>query len=221
MTSLVARLLAPVLLGFAALAANASAPFDEGIEYQAIVPPQPTESTGKVEVVELFWYGCPHCYQLEPDLEAWLARKPDNVEFRRVPAVLNRHWALHARAYYAAEVLGAVERIHVPLFKAIHEQRRRLNSVDALAAFFVEQGVAEDQFRKAMASFAVELKVKRAQRVSRAYGIEGVPSIVVNGRYRTNATLANGQRGMFQVIDYLVAREQAQIQAAATQPAGH
>jgi thiol:disulfide interchange protein DsbA len=187
--------------------ATATESFDEGIEYQLIVPPQPTSTPDKVEVVEMFWYGCPHCFHLEPEMKDWLKHKPENVEFVRIPAILNPEWAIHARTYYAAEVLGVLDKIHDPLFNALHVERQRLFDLDSIAAFFAKHGVPEEDFRKAYHSFAVEVKLRRAQRLTRAYGINGVPAMIINGKYRTDATLGNGTQGMFRVVDFLVAQE--------------
>lgn len=185
--------------------------FDEGIEYKLVVPPQPTENSAKVEVVELFWYGCPHCFVFEPYLNAWLKRKPDNVEFIRIPATLNPNWVIHARAYYTAETLGALDKIHEPLFHAVHEEKRALNDEAALEAFFADHGVSREDFRKTFRSFAVETKLRRASDLAKRYGITGVPAIVINGKYRTDAGLAAGSyENLVQVMDYLVRKETPQ-----------
>ena len=156
--------------------------FEEGIEYQRVVPPQPTDDPSKVEVVELFWYGCPHCYHFEPILEAWAKNKPDYVYFKRIPAIFRDSWVPFARAYYTAQVLGVLDRIHGPLFKAIHVERRNLNSEAALRAFFAEHGVKPEDFDRTYRSFAVENDVRRAADLTRRYGINGVPAIVINGK---------------------------------------
>ncbi|RMD71961.1 MAG: thiol:disulfide interchange protein DsbA/DsbL, partial [Gammaproteobacteria bacterium] len=121
---------------------SAEKSFDEGIEYELVTPPQPTEDPSKIEVLEFFWYGCPHCYHAEPLVEAWLKRKPEDVVFRRMPAIFtNPLWELHARAYYTAEALGIVDKIHRPLFDAIHKERRPMNTEKDIEAFFAEHGV--------------------------------------------------------------------------------
>lgn len=193
--------------GVMAPAAGAE-PFDEGVDYQRVAPAQPTEAEpGKVEVLELFWYGCPHCYHLEPLLEQWLAGQPDTVAFRRMPAVLGDQWAIHARAFYAAEVLGVSDKVHQALFDAMHAEKRRLNDEASLAAFFAEQGVDEEQFRQAFHSFSVETKLRRAMTMTRRYGIDGVPAFVVNGKFRTSASLTGTRERMFEVLEALVKSE--------------
>lgn len=177
------------------------------VEYEPVVPPVET-STGNdgVEVIELFWYGCPHCYRLEPYIERWIEHKPDAVSYIRIPAIFpNRPvWETHARAFYTAEVLGVVETIHRPLFDAIHALRRKLDDEDALAAFFAEQGVDEAEFRKVFNSFAVDGKVRRAQQLTRRYGIDGVPTMIVDGRYRTGPALAGTYARTMPIVDALV-----------------
>ncbi len=210
--------LVPVL----ALAAESAPKFDEGIEYQRIVPAQPTDvAPGKVEVIEMFWYGCPHCYHLEPSLNKWIKQLPSNVVFERMPAVLSERWAPAAKAYYAAQVLGVLDRVHEPLFEAIHEKKRPLDTEDALVKFFGEYGVSEADARKAMDSFLVDTRVRRARLMTQRYGIDGVPAMVVDGKYRTNVTLAGDRESMFKVLDFLIEKETASAKTPVEQqPAG-
>jgi thiol:disulfide interchange protein DsbA len=196
------------------------ADFKEGTEYQLLATPQPTASGDKIEVLELFWYGCPHCYHLEPDLNAWLKRKPDDVEFVRVPAVLGAPWELLARGYYTADLLGVLDKIHEPLFDHIHKEHKFIRNASELKAFFMEQGVTEADFNKTFNSFAVVTMTNRAKEARNMYGLTGVPTIVVNGKYRTTATLAGSNEKMLQVVDFLVAKERgapAEPAAAVTQ----
>lgn len=176
-------------------------------EYETITPPQPTANPDKVEVIEVFWYRCPHCYRLQPTMERWLKTKPDNVDFIRMPAILAGNWALHARAYYTAEVLGIVDKIHRPLFDAIHAERRDLDSEEALQKFFGEFGVDAATFQKTWRSFAVETKVRRARIMTQRYGITGTPTIVIDGKYRTDGTMAGNYANMMRVVDELIAKE--------------
>lgn len=178
-----------------------------GAEYEAVIPPQPTSNPDKIEVVELFWYRCPHCYRLLPAMERWLQNKPDNVEFVRMPAILTGNWALHARAYYTAEALGIVDKIHRPLFDAIHAERRNLNSEQTLKEFFAEYGVDAETFDKTWRSFAVETQVRKARVMTERYGISGTPAVVVNGKYRTDGVMTGNYANMLRVVDELIARE--------------
>ncbi len=193
----------------------AMAGYDEGIEYLKISPPVPTENNKKVEVVEVFWYGCPHCYHFEPKLVEWLKHKPANVDFMRIPAVFpNRPlWELHARAYYTADLLGVLGKTHEALFDAIHKYHQRLFDEDSLADFYAKYGVDKKLFKETMHSFGVQMKVDRAKELCRRYGIDGVPTLVINGKYRTFASLTNGEAGMLKVTDFLIEKETKAMQA--------
>jgi len=182
--------------------------YQEGKEFLLLSTPQPT-STGddKVEVVELFWYGCPHCADLEPEVQAWLERKPDYVELVRMPAIVGPRWELLAQAYYTAELLGISDKIHPALFEAIHEKGMKIDDEAALQAFFVDQGVSADDFKKTYSSFAVAVKMNNARQMTRRYKISGVPTVIVNGKYSTGAKLAGGNKEIFEVVDYLVEQE--------------
>lgn len=192
------------------LAAQAADTFKEGEHYERITPEVATQADGKIEVVEVFWYGCHHCYSFEPDIKKWLKSKPDNVEFRRVPGVFARNWIPHARAYYTAEILGVTDAIHTPLFEAIHDEGKRIGDEDSLARFFAEHGVAEADFREAYNSFSVDTKTRQALVASKEYGISGVPSVIVNGRYRTSARLAGTYENLLKIVDALVDKESTQ-----------
>ncbi len=199
-----------LVIGMLCLAAVGvhAAEYAEGVEYERISPPAPTSvDEGRVEVVEVFWYGCPHCYDFEPYVEQWLTSKPQMAEFIRLPAVLNPSWVTHARAYYALETMGEADRVHKTLFQAMHEQGRRLTDVDSIARFLAQQGVDEEAFRKAYNSLEVQTKLQRAAELQRRYAITGVPSVVVDGQYRTSASQAGSYEEMLKVIDYLVAKE--------------
>lgn len=185
-----------------------AAPYEEGTHYQRIIPPQATETPGKIEVVELFWYGCPHCHRFQPYMERWLKQKPADVEYRRMPVILGEHWALLAKAYYTAEVLGIVDKIHRPLFDAIHAQKRRMDNDDRVMEFFMEQGVTKEAFLKAYNSFAVDAKVRRSREMGRRYQTQATPSVVINGKYILNPDNAEGNYNtMIKIIDYLVEQE--------------
>ena len=211
MTRFFAHMCSIALAGLLATSAWAETSYSEGAQYKKVSPAQPTttEGTGKVEVVELFWYGCPHCYRLEPLVDRWLKKKPANVEFVRVPGVFRPEWEIHARAFYAAQVLGVSDKVHTPIFEAIHEQKRNLSTDDAMMQLFAEYGVSNDEFKRVFHSFAVETKVRRARDLSQRYGAEGVPTLIVNGKYRTSASEAGSAANIFNVVDYLVKQESA------------
>ncbi|MEE8055427.1 MAG: thiol:disulfide interchange protein DsbA/DsbL [Gammaproteobacteria bacterium] len=185
--------------------------------YRRIVPPQPTDTDGKVEVVEVFWYGCSHCYDFEPYLNEWLATISPDVQFKRMPGVFRKSWMAHARAYYTAEQLGIVEEIHTPLFDAIHKDNQKLNDEASLKAFFVSHGVREEDFTKAYNSFTVDSKVKQAVVMGQRYGVTGVPSMIVNGKYRSSASITGSYANLIQAVNELIEQER-QASKVAAQP---
>lgn len=211
LNSTLLRLLAigcALLLCPAAQAQDASA-FQEGIHYERVDPPQPTRTGEKLEVLEIFWYGCPHCYDFEPYLEKWKATLPADVAFERLPAVFGDRWLPGAKAYYAHQLLGVSETLHPALFKAIHEQKKPWGEEDEIAAIFAEHGVAESDFRSAYGSEDNEALTRQAVVMSGSYGISGVPSVIINGKYRTSGRQAGGYEQMLAVIDFLLAQERA------------
>lgn len=222
-TAAIAVLLA---LPFAACAqeggdAGAQQKYTAGKDYARIEPAQPTEHPGKVEVMEVFWYGCPHCYSFEPHLTEWIKNdKPDYVAFTRLPAVLNRQWEVHARAYYTAEALGVLDDIHKPLFDALHEQNRQLRSNEAVADFFAEHGVEAGTYLSTSESFAVENKLRRAAMLPGRLGVTGVPSVIVNGKYRVDARMAGSYEKLLETIEYLVALEKPEGAGDTTSSSG-
>lgn len=182
--------------------------FTEGKDYARLEPAQPTDNPGKVEVMEVFWYGCPHCYDFEPRLTEWVDESmPEYAVFKRLPAVLNRQWEVHARAYYTAEALGVLDEIHKPLFEAIHEENRRLGSNEAVADFFAEHGISAESYLSTADSFAVENKLRRAATLPGRLGVSGVPAMVVDGKYRVDARMAGSYEKLLETIEYLVALE--------------
>lgn len=182
--------------------------------YVKLPSPQPTRTGDKIEVLEVFWYGCPHCYQFEPVIEKWLTEKADYIEFVRIPGVMAKHWLAHARAYYAAEKLGVLEKIHRPLFDAIHNQKKDIMDEKSLKNFFVEHGIDGDDFDQAYKSRDVEENVREAFQVGQRYQLTGVPAVIVNGKYGTSASMAGGYGELMNVIDILAADEYAKFSQA-------
>ncbi|MCG6942551.1 MAG: thiol:disulfide interchange protein DsbA/DsbL [Thiohalocapsa sp.] len=212
-------LLLLAVAGSAAAAPTAPAEeFDEGIDYSLVSDPVRAEAGDDVEVLEFFWYGCPHCFHLEPEMQRWLEHKPADVTFHRVPAAADPRWVPHAKAFYAAQQLGVLDKLHEPLFKAMHEQRRKILTEEQIIAFAAEQGIDEDAFRAAYNSFPVDMQVRKAAELVQRYNLEGVPTMVVNGKYVTSATQTGSVARMFEVVDYLVAQEEG-AGGAETQPA--
>ena len=201
MRNLFVLLLAFTLSGFSW--AEKSIEYVEGIEYEVLDKVQPAPADGKVEVIEFFSYACPHCYRFEPHIEKWLEHKPDNVVFKQVPAIFNKNWEAFASYYYAAEVLGVKDKMHPVIFEALHGDVKKVKSMDDMKALFVANGVSEKELDQALSSFTVAAKTRRAKTMTDSYGITSVPNMVVQGKYRTNGTLAQGHQNVFKVIDYL------------------
>lgn len=181
--------------------------YKEKIHYEKVLPAQPTTTGDKVEVVEMFWYGCPHCNALEPFVNRWLKKIPKNAEFVRMPAIFRPEWELHARAYYTAEILGALDKTHEAMFDSIHNKKQKLSTEQEIMSLFVNHGVSEKDFKRVFRSFAVEAKLRRAKDMSQRYGIKGVPALIVNGKYRTSGHLAGGNAKVFKVVNHLVEQE--------------
>lgn len=183
--------------------------FELGVHYVRLSPTQPTSSNpDQIEVCEVFWYGCPHCNDFDPLLERWRAAQPGYVNFIRVPAVWNDLLRLHARAFYTAEALGKGAEMHTAFFDEIHERRNRLDSEEKLAEFFARFGVGTAEFMSAFDSFAVQAKLQRADELNRRYRIGSVPTIVVNGKYTSDAVMAGGTyEELLALVDELVAAE--------------
>ena len=180
--------------------------FIEGGHYELLDEVQPVQTGDKIEVVEMFWYRCPHCYKLEPFLVEWQKNIPENAEYVPIPALLNKRWEFHARAYYVFEALGVVDQLHGKFFDAIHAQNRDINSVEQLASWAQENGVDSKSIVDTFNSFAVENKINFANVMSRKYGITGVPAIIVDGRYRTTVSLAGGHDKLIEVINFLITK---------------
>jgi protein dithiol oxidoreductase (disulfide-forming) len=178
----------------------------EGRDFVRLNTPAPTTSPGKVEVVEFFWYGCPHCFALEPSLDGWVKKLPADVAFRRVPAVFNALWETHAKMYYALEAVGQLDAVHRRIFNAIHLQRQRLDKEEDIIKFAADNGVDAAKFTDAMKSFGVATKVRQAKQLIDAFKIDGVPAIGVQGRFFTSPQLAGSNERALIVADQLILR---------------
>jgi len=202
-----------------AFASYAQRPPAEGDDYVELKPPQSVESPNRIEVIEFFWYRCPHCYALEPDLEAWVKRLPRDVQFRRVPGLLNDDWAIDARIFLALEAMGEVQRLHRPLFDAIHQSGggARLHG-DAFAKWAAEwlakQKVDMAKYDAALHSFTVESKLRRAAQMARTYRLDGVPALSVQGRYLVLAKTS--PKAMLDNADFFIGETRKQL--AKTKP---
>ncbi len=176
----------------------------QGVDYTELKPGQPVDAQGKIEVLEFFWYGCSHCYTLEPLLEKWIARLPADVQFHRVPAVFNETWARDAAVFYTFEALGVLEKLHRPYYDAIHRDGLKTGNPAALAQWLEKNGVDTKKFDEALKSFGVQSKVRRATQQSMAYRIDGTPALAVHGRYTVSAEQGRTQAGMLAVAENLI-----------------
>lgn len=209
------RLMLVVLMlcsfGHPVWAESAENKFNEGSQYQRINPPAPlTEHKDKVEVVEMFFYACPHCYELEPKIQKWLKGKP-YVDFHRMPAIVGPSWAEQARAFYMAEALGKFNALHKALFKAIHEDGKQIYNEYSVIKFFTSQGFDKQKVIELYFSPKIVEKVSEARVKTVKYSLRGVPAMIVNGKYKTAPYFVHNQEEMIEVLDSLVEKERAQL----------
>ncbi|QEA12914.1 thiol:disulfide interchange protein DsbA/DsbL [Comamonas flocculans] len=182
--------------------------FEEGIEYLELKKPALTEAPkGQIEVVEFFWYSCPHCNAFEPSLSAWKNKLPDYVFFRRVPVAFNSSFVPQQKLYYALEGMDKVNELHARVFRAVHVERLPLNKDELIFDWVAKQGVDAARFKQMYTSFTVANQVRRATELQAAYQVEGVPSMGVAGRYYTDGTLTGSMATVLQVVDHLVQQQ--------------
>lgn len=187
------------------LPAFAQQRFDAGKDYLPLEKPAPVDApSGKIEVVEFFWYNCPHCNAFEPALEAWIKRAPKDVVVRRVPVAFRPDFQGQQRLYYTLEAMGLVDKMHAKVFQAIHGERKRLENPEVIADWIATQGVDKTKFMEQFNSFTVASKTTRAGQLTAAYKVEGVPAMGVAGRFYTDGTLTRNMERALQVVDYLV-----------------
>ena len=180
-----------------------------GQQYVELKSPVPVAQPGKIEVVELFWYGCPHCYQFEATLNPWVEKLPKDVNFVRIPAMFGGVWNVHGQAFLTLEAMKVDHRVHQAVFTAIHEEKKRLDNEQAFADFVATQGVDRDKFLSTYKSFAIKGQVEKARQLAMAYQITGVPVMIVGGKYRFDLGSAGGPQQTLQVADYLIEQERA------------
>lgn len=179
--------------------------YQQGREYEELVFAQPVETGKKIEIREFFWYGCPACYALEPSLIQWLKHnKPINASFIRTPSIVNPHWQFHARIFYTLDSMKLVDKLHGKIFNAIHRDKKKLDNLDSVLDFIDKHGVDKNHFLKTYKSFGVRLKLKRAGQFDSNYDIHGVPTLVIDGKYRTSASKAGGAERLMKVMEFLI-----------------
>ena len=182
--------------------AQAAAP-TSGKEYQVLKAPQPV-APGKIEVTEFFWYGCPHCFDFEPELEAWVSKQGKDVVFKRVPVAFRDDLLPHTKIFYALESLGKLDAMHSKVFSAMHVDRKRMLDPNEIADFMAKNGIDRKAFLDAYNSFSVTTNSQRANKIADAYKVDGVPTMVVQGKYVTSPSIAGTKGAAIQTLDYLV-----------------
>ena len=200
--SIVAALAGPHV-ALLAHAQDPSARLRPNVDYR-LIEPQPVPPGDRIEVIEFFWYGCPYCYQLQPALDEWLAHKPQDVAFRRVPAIFRESWVPHARIYYTLEALGALDRLHAIVFESYHFDQLPLNGTSSIADWAAQHGFDRERWLATYESADIDSKVLRSRDLTRRYSLAGTPSLVVDGRYLTSSGMTPGVRAMIPVLDGLI-----------------
>ncbi|WXL26123.1 thiol:disulfide interchange protein DsbA/DsbL [Ectopseudomonas mendocina] len=189
-----------------AVTANAE-PIEAGKQYVELSNPVPVSEPGKIEVIELFWYGCGHCYKFEETINPWIEKLPEDVNFRRIPAMFGGMWNVHGQMFITLEAMKAEHSVHAAIFNAIHVQGKKLATPEEMADFLATQGVDKDEFLKTYNSFAVKGQVEKAKKLAMAYQITGVPVMIVNGKYRFDIGSSGGPDQALQVADFLIQKE--------------
>ena len=188
-----------------------STSYKEGEHYKPTTERMAKNTSNEhIEVIELFSYSCPHCFNLDSQIMQWKETLPENVKFTQVPAIFRDSWLQLARVFYAAQITGDSEKLHKALFNAIHIDKRRLDTEDRLLDFVEEQGIDREKFVETMNSFTVKTNVKKALIISQTSGVQGVPVIIVDGRYFTDAPLAGGMTEMLNVVEHLIEKVEAE-----------
>jgi protein dithiol oxidoreductase (disulfide-forming) len=196
-------------------APQSNARFVAGQHYRLLNPAQPTTvAPGKVEVVDVFWYGCGGCFAMYPYMEAWKASKPEVAEYVQLPATMSPGWQPHARLHYATRTLGISDQTHSAIFREYHVNRNPLNTMDSMIQFLSRFNVSESDARDALTAFSVDTQLRAADVRARRYQLSAVPAFVVNGKYVVSVAEAGGPEGVLEVINYLVALEAGQLEQA-------
>jgi len=205
MTSISKRFfIALALLSLSGFASAQGQKIEEGFDYRILPIAQPVETKGKVEVIEFFWYGCPHCYDFEPELSAWVKRQPKDVVFRRVPVAFRDDFMPHSQLFYALEAMGKGDAFNEKVMYAMHKENKRLLNENEIADWVASQGIDRNTFLATYRSFAVISKARAAKQMAEAYRIDGVPTIVMQGKYVTSPSIAGTKAKAIVVMDFLV-----------------
>ena len=203
-----AALVSASLFGMSAQAADV--PLEAGKTYIELANAVPVAKPGKIEVVELFWYGCPHCYAFEPVVNPWVEKLPADVNFVRIPAMFGGPWDAHGQMFLTLEAMGVEHKVHNAVFNAIQKEGKRLVKPDEMAEFLATQGVDKDKFLSTFNSFAIKGQITKAKELAKKYEISGVPTMIVNGKYRFDLGTSGGPEQTLNVADQLIAKERAE-----------
>ena len=180
--------------------------FKEGKDFKRLDKPvAPDAPAGKVDVIEFFWYSCPHCNAFEPTLDAWVKAAPKDLSIRRVPVAFNASFVPQQKLFYTLEGMGKLDALHAKVFRAVHVEKAKLAKDDEILAWVTQQGVDAAKFKEVYGSFSVANQVRRASQLQDSYGVEGVPSMGVAGKYYTDGTMAGSMQTVLQVVEYLAA----------------
>jgi len=199
------------LFSFAACA-ESEAPktvYKEGTHYVALESPVRTRDANKIEITEVFWYGCGHCYTFEALLHPWQKNLAEDVDYQSSPAMWNQDMTLHARAFYTAKALGVLDKMHSKIFSAMHVANDKLKSEHSIAKLFAKNGVDLDKFTRTFNSFGINSQVKQAEARARGYKITGTPEMIVDGKYRVSGRTAGSHEDMLKVVDFLIEKVRA------------
>ena len=177
--------------------------------YTLLNAPLGISSGDKIEVTELFWYGCGHCFSLEPQVNAWKKDIPDNVAFVKVPAIFSKRWEFHGKAFYTMEALGVLEEANDAFFHRIHVEKKPVNDLDALVKFMADYGKTANDVTSAFNSFAIDTKLRNAKTITAKSTATGVPAFLVDGKYHASVSLAGSTTNLFNVIDQLIVKATA------------
>lgn len=208
-----AALMVVSLFGLTAQAAD-NVQLEPGKTYVQLDSPVPVQEPGKIEVVEMFWYGCPHCFAFEPVINPWVEKLPADVHFIRIPAMFGGPWDAHGQLFITLDTMGVEKKVHAAVFNAIQKEGKRLTDKDAMADFVATQGVDKQKFLETFDSFAVKGKIAQYKDLAKKYNISGVPTMIVNGKYRFDVGSAGGEEQALNVADQLIAKERASMKVA-------
>lgn len=199
------------LLGsIATVSAQEAATYQAGTHYVELPSPAPTEEPDKIEVAELFWYGCGHCFTFEPIINEWKKDLPEDVHFRQVPALFGGAWNTHGQLFYTLQSLDKLDEAHLAVFEAMHNDKNQLANEAAMIKLLEPYGITEQEFKRAWSSFGVKSKMDQAARLAKSYRATGVPTLIVNGKYRIEGGMAGGFEGMLNIAEFLIEKERQQ-----------